>query len=448
MHEQDPAALLGSVRGAILRAAEPSHAMTRAWLPVTGRVWVLSLGKAALAMALGAARLVTSDGGEVAAGLVLCPGPLLETDGAFDLPAKGFELIGCDHPWPTEKNLAAARRVASWIGHLPREGVLVACLSGGGSAYLTLPREGVTLQETVSLTKSLQRSGADIRELNCTRKHVEQLKGGRLAEMFAGRVMAYVLSDVLGDPLDAIASGPFHPDPTTYADALASLKARGVQGVAPAITRLLMRGAARREPETPKTWAALGAAGRITHTVISNNDGAVDAACAALAGASVTVVQTRRRVEGEASDVGIALAHEMCRAPDTGEHQAWVIGGEWVVDSRGTAGVGGPSQELALAWAAHSAGFSGTYLMAFSTDGIDGPTDAAGAIVSGETALRLARAGVHAEAALSNHDSYTALAKAGALIRTGSTGTNINHVAVGLKLSASAPLRMHLGVQG
>ncbi|MFA6045833.1 MAG: DUF4147 domain-containing protein, partial [Phycisphaerales bacterium] len=338
-------------------------------------------------------------------------------------------------------------RVKEWINQTPDDAQLIACLSGGGSAYLTLPHNDVSLDDLVSLTKALQHAGADIRELNCVRKHAEQLKGGRLGSMCAGPVRAYVLSDVLGDPLDVIASGPFHPDPSAYAEALEVLARRSAQGVAPAITELFQRGAAGREPETPKTWDELGGPHRITHTIIANNDSAVEAACEALVSAGITVVQTRRRVEGNASDVAITLAHDMCRAPSTGEHQAWIVGGEWVVDSRASTGVGGPSQELALAWAAHSAGFSDSYLMAFSTDGIDGPTNAAGAVVSGDTALQLAQAGVHAEAALANHDSHSALDKVNALIRTGPTGTNINHIAVGLKLSEGQPLLMSLGVQ-
>ena len=444
---RDHAALFAHVQRAVLRAADPARAMERACELPKGAVHVLGVGKAALAMVTASLARIGLEGGTSAGGLVLCPALLAETEAASRLRALGVEVLACDHPWPTPRNTAAAGRVAEWLREIPERGALLACVSGGGSAYLTLPHGGVSLDELVLLTRALQASGADIRELNCVRKHAEQLKGGRLAARCACPVRVYVLSDVLGDPLDVIASGPFHPDSTTYADAIDALTRRNSEGVAPAISRLFRRGIAGHEAETPKTWEALGGQGRISHTVVLNNDSAVDAACEALAQAGVTVVQTRRRVEAQAGDVAIALAHDMCRARDQGEHQAWVIGGEWVVDSRDTAGVGGPSQELALAWAAHSAGFDGSGLMTLSTDGIDGPTDAAGAIVSGQTALQLARAGVHAEAALREHDSHAALAKVNALIRTGPTGTNINHVAVGLKMSAGGPLLMSLGVQ-
>lgn len=427
--------MFATVRRAILEAAEPARALREKWRPVTGAAHLLSVGKAALAMAAAAAEMLHEDDAAPRRMLVLCPRTLEDSNEAGALRGAGAEVCGCDHPLPTLRNVAAAERVAAWVGDVGEEETLVACVSGGGSAYLTLPEEGVALEGLVALTGELQRAGADIRELNAVRKHVEKLKGGRLGQRLSCAARVYVLSDVIGDPLDVIASGPFSPDASTYSDALRAVESRGLVAVAPGITERLRAGAAGKIGETPKSEDEIAAPGRIWHRVIAGNDDAIDAACAALRGMGVQVVETRRRVEGQAADVGVMLADVMSRAPAAAGDEAWVVGGEWVVDTRGQRGAGGPSQELALAWSLHSAGCAGRHLMAFSTDGVDGPTAAAGAEVSSDTMWALARAGVHAEAALAAHDSHGALARVGALLRTGPTGTNVNHVAVGLKLS-------------
>lgn len=437
------ASLFAAVRRAVLEAAEPRRAVERAWKPVTTGSQLLCVGKAALAMACGAMGRLRADGSPAQRTLVLCPRELAATPEALALgrdTGGACEIVGCDHPLPTALNVEAAKRVAAWVTQIPANDVLVACVSGGGSAYLTLPVEGVPLDELVKLTKALQASGADIGELNAVRKHVEQLKGGRLGRMLVCPARVYLLSDVMGDRLDVIASGPFAPDASTFGEAMQVLAKYGLREVSASITRHLEAGARGDVSETPKRDAEVARGGTIEHRVVAGNDAAVDAACAALEAAGVKVAQTRRRVEGEAAEVGVRLAHEMSRDGEGRGNRAWVVGGEWVVNARGAAGTGGPSQELALAWAVQGAGLEGCYAMAFSTDGVDGPTDAAGAEVSGSTQMELARQGVRAEAALRTHDSHAALDRVGALIRTGPTGTNVNHVAVGLRVSGPGGL--------
>ncbi|MBI1189789.1 MAG: DUF4147 domain-containing protein [Tepidisphaera sp.] len=440
--EDEVAKLFEEVRRAVLEAADPRQAVSRAWRPVVTPSHLLCVGKAALAMGRGAMDGLNADGSPPKRTLVLCPHAMTGAPEVLELKGDGgdgFELFGCDHPLPTARNVEAAKRVAAWVAQIPATETLVSCVSGGGSAYLTLPVEGVPLEELVALTKALQASGADIRELNAVRKHVEQLKGGRLGQGCACSARVYVLSDVIGDRLDVIASGPFAPDQSTYREALETLTRYGLRDVSASITRHLEAGARGDVPETPKHAREVGA-GRIEHEVVAGNDAAVDAACAALESAGVKVVQTRRRVEGAAAEVGISLAHDMSRDGAGEGDRAWVVGGEWVVEARGAGGKGGPSQELALAWAAHSAGFDGCHAMAFSTDGVDGPTDAAGAEVSSRTQMELAQAGCHAEEALRDHDSHAALGRVGGLVKTGPTGTNVNHIVVGVKLSGHSGL--------
>lgn len=421
-----------AARDQALLAADPHAALIQAWTPSHGRVWVLSIGKAALAMASAAQSQILTDHASLAGGLILCPAPLNQGVAATHLTSQGLEILPCDHPLPTPRNMLAAQRVADWASAIPSADLLIVCLSGGGSAYLTSPAPGVSLEPLTLLTQSLQQAGATIHELNAVRKHAEQLKGGRLGKLCPARVRVYVLSDVLGDAFDTIASGPFHPDPTTFAQCLAVLVAHSAEDIAPCITTLFQSGAQGDTPETPKSWRDLGREDRISHKVIANNDAAIDGACQALTQLGTTVLEVRRRVEGHAAELGMALAHTMLRSPPHPGPRAWVWGGEWVVNATATPGVGGPSQELALAWASVAAGANNLHLMTFSTDGIDGPTPAAGAIVSGDTAALLAHAGVDIHAALAAHDSHHALARIDALLHTGPTGTNVNHILVAL----------------
>jgi len=335
-----------------------------------------------------------------------------------------------DHPLPMARNVEAARAVDTLARRVrPGERVIL-LISGGGSAHLTMPAGAITLDELAAVTRALQRAGAPIKDLNAVRKHAERLKGGRLAAMMSGvDVRVFVLSDVMGDRLDAIASGPAAADPTTYGDALEVLERFGAAGVSPGVTEHLRRGAAGLEEETPKPGDPRLAG--VKSVIIASNATAVDAAARAAAELGFRVMEQRTGVEGPSAEAGRQLAAELRRLDSEGAGPcAVVVGGETTVDAAGSDGLGGPSQELALAAAMDLPGRGA--VLAFSTDGVDGPTDAAGAVVTGCAVARALEHGVDLARALARHDSYTALGAIGALVRTGPTGTNVNHIAAGL----------------
>lgn len=416
---------------------------------------VLAIGKAAGPMARAY--------GEVAQAprrcFVLGPDGAATGDG---LPA-GSEVWPADHPIPTARNVEAAERLVAWLaeserGEVDQPGDLVVLLSGGASAMLCTPREPLTLEQLGRMTDALLRSGASINELNAVRKHLELLKGGGLlrtalrtpgGEGVRSRVVTLVLSDVLGDPLDVIGSGPTSPDPTTFADALAVLERYGLTGEVPAATDLLERGRAGQIPETLKPEDPECTS--VEHHVIGNNRLAIDAACAEAERLGYTVSARREMVEGEAAVVGRELAQAALRLRDnanvnasasTSARACLVWGGETTVKVGDAPGLGGRNQELALAAAcelANAGPASGQTaespaitIISLATDGRDGPTDAAGAVVDGSTCARISAAGLDADDALGRHDSYPALDAAGALIRTGLTGTNVNDVMLAL----------------
>lgn len=426
----------GTVAGIItevLEGAEPG-ALVRAALAAggPGPCRMVAVGKASAAMAEAAAGVL----GEWVRGAVVI-GPDLPA-GASRTPslARGAlpraEWLAADHPLPSVRNTAAAGRVHEFVSGMSVEESLVLLLSGGASAMLCLPRKRLALADIVAVTDALLRAGAPIEELNAVRKHCEVLKGGGLAAACgAGRIVTLALSDVLGDRLDVIGSGPTAPDPTTFAEALTVLERRGAMEASPAATALLRRGCAGEEHETVKPGEPLWE--RVENRVIGGNRLAVDAAVGACERAGYAVVDRRERVEGEAAEVGRGLAREARRLAGASQSRAAIVwGGETTVSVGVATGLGGRNQELALAAATEIAGVEGVTLFSLATDGRDGPTDAAGAVVDGSTARVMRGAGVDAADALARHDSSRALDAVGALIRTGPTGTNINDLMVAL----------------
>ncbi|CAG0988896.1 glycerate 2-kinase [Phycisphaerales bacterium] len=408
------------VIASVLLAADPAAAVRDSWTTPKGEVKLLACGKAAVVMAGTAASLL----GRAVRGVVTCPPERVE-----ELRVPGVEVFPCDHPFPSPRNVEAALRARELVRGVAKDETLIAMISGGASAHLALPAEGLTLDDLREVTRRLQLAGAGIGELNAVRKHVEQLKGGRLAGVCRGEIEAYILSDVMGDRLDVIASGPTAPDPSTFAEALGVLESRGVAASVPRVVEHLRRGMAGKIPETPKAGEACFT--RVTNRVIASNRRAVEAARDAAVSMGFHLAGVEHAVEGEAAVVGARLARRAAELADSRRPWAWVVGGEWTVTVGERGGKGGPGQELALAAAKglHERGVLGAVL-SFSTDGVDGPTDAAGAVVTGETWARATDAGLDPEAGLSRHDSYAVLEGCGALVRTGPTGTNLNHVAV------------------
>lgn len=431
----------------VLAAANPAACVERFWptgLPPTQRIKLLAVGKASIEMALAACEIVNKVDGRhpFAGGLVIAVPSRMTSDAPSDLAKFNIRAFPADHPLPTARNVIAAQEVETVLRACTPDETLLVLLSGGGSAHLASPAPGLSLTDLKAVSSALMRSGATISELNTVRKHLEVLKGGRCAKLSgAGHTRVLVLSDVVGDRLDVISSGPFAPDPTTFADALKVLEQRKIDaplGVL-AILNAGLRGERNSLGETPKPGDR--AFERIQHTILASNAIAAQAVGAQLEKSRVHVESVRVNVEGEAATVAnewlldcIGRSERSVRSGPA----AFILGGETTVTVGAATGLGGPSQEFALAGArtlamhraAHPNPSRRFVLVTFSTDGIDGPTDAAGAVVTDETWHDIKKIRIDPDRALKNHDSHNALESVNALIRTGPTGTNVNHIAV------------------
>ncbi len=406
-----------AVRRAI-RADGPELAIAGRPLAPGARLRVLAVGKAAAAMA---AALESLAGDRIAGGLAV-------TADGHGAPLSRVALREAGHPLPDARGERAAREALALVAEAPRDDVLVVLLSGGASALLPAPAPGLQLEDLVGATRALLRGGADIEETNAVRKHLSGVAGGRLAERAAcERVVVLALSDVPGDRIDVIGSGPFAPDPTTYADALAAVDARGLRGELPErALRHLEAGARGERPETPKPGAP--ALARVETALVATNRTACDAAVSAAARAGLDASVLEEPLAGEAREAGAALAaRALSFAP--ARTACLVAGGETAVTVRGH-GRGGRSQELALAAALALDGGRRVALLAAGTDGTDGPTDAAGAYADGGTVSRGRAAGVDARSALDDNDAYGFFAREGGLLVTGPTRTNVMDLAL------------------
>ena len=386
-----------------------------------GPVVVVGAGKAGLAMARAAAEVAGED---CLGGLVIVPHA-----GAGACPG-GVEVATAAHPLPDAAGLAATARLLAAVAAADGRTLVLAVLSGGASSLLVAPAPGLTLADKVAVTARLLESGADIAAVNALRKHCSLVKGGGLVRAArASAVWALVLSDVLGDDPATIASGPTVADPTTFADA-AGILARHLppDAVPPAIRARIESGSAGRVAETPKPGDAAFA--RANTVVIGGNRDAVDAAAAAAAGRGYETLVVAEPVRGDAVEAARSLVARLRAAPRD-RPVAVVAGGETTVKVR-PGGRGGRSQQLALAAAVALAGEPAVVLAA-GTDGVDGPTDAAGACVDGRTVERALLRGLAPERALDATDSYPLLAATGDLVRTGPTGTNVADVVVALR---------------
>ena len=383
------------------------------------RLWVVGFGKASARMARAVEQLL---GDRIHGGLVV-------TKHGHGVPLRKVEVLEASHPLPGPEGEAAARRVADLLREAG-EGDLVVCLvSGGGSALLPLPAEGLTLQDKVAVTHLLLRSGATISEVNAVRKHLSAVKGGWLARLaYPARVVGLVVSDVLGDPLDAIASGPLSPDPTTYEDALRVLERYGLLDQVPhAVRERLERGASGQVPETPKPGDPVFE--KVSLHVVAGVADAVEGARAAAERLGYRALVLTTWLEGEAREVGRVVAalarEEVVRDRPVPKPACLLMGGETTVTVRGP-GRGGRNQELVLASTLGLEGLSGVLVASLATDGTDGPTDAAGAFADGTTSARAKAQGMDPEEFLARNDAYPFFETLQDLVRTGPTGTNVN----------------------
>jgi glycerate-2-kinase len=344
-----------------------------------------------------------------------------------------IKLHEASHPIPDEAGVEGTRRMLK-IAEQAKEDDLVICLiSGGGSSLMPLPRGKISIADKKEITNLLLKCGATINEINTVRKHISDFKGGWLAKKaYPSSILNLILSDVVGDPLDFIASGPTVPDSTTFSDAIKVLKKYRLWSKAPAsIRKVLSDGEKGLIPETPK--ANDEAFKKVYNVVVGNNRLASLTAQKYLKSEGLNTLLLTSTLEGEARHVGIMLAsivHEVSVSGNPVPKPAGIIaGGETTVTVTGK-GLGGRNQEIALAAAQKLNDMNGVVVASLSTDGVDGPTDAAGAIADGKTLARAAKMGLTPEEYLAENDSYHFFSKLGDLIFTGPTGTNVNDVSV------------------
>jgi glycerate 2-kinase len=430
---------LEAILSAALRAVDPGEAVGRALeheAPPDGSVLVVALGKAACGMA---ARLETLWGDRIRGGLAV-------TKDGHALALRRIEVRETGHPVPDARCEVASREALALVRNARPDESLWVLLSGGTSALTACPPQGLGLSDVAATTRALLASGADIGEMNAVRKHLSEFSGGRLACAAASsRIEVLAISDVLGDALDVIGSGPCAPDPTTYGDALDVIARRNLEDAIPGVVlEHLRRGVSGGEDESPGPGDPLF--DRVRHRVIAGN---CDARAAARVAAGELGLEARDLGEilsGEARDVGRELVR-LAERESGGAPRCLIAGGETTVTLAGD-GVGGRNQELALAAALELADSSRAdlaranfvqadfvqareiSLLAAGTDGTDGPTDAAGAFVDAGSVDRGASCGVDARAALAANDSHGFFSREGGLVVTGPTGTNVMDLAL------------------
>jgi glycerate 2-kinase len=344
-----------------------------------------------------------------------------------------IELHEASHPIPDEAGVEGTRRMMEIAEQAVADDLLVCLLSGGGSSLMPLPRKGVSLEDKQAVTSGLLKSGAAIGEINVVRKHLSGFKGGWLAKKaYPATVISLVLSDVVGDSLDSIASGPIVPDPSTFSNAQKVLEKYGLCESAPvSVHKLLSAGVDGLVEETPKAEDSVFA--NVNNVIIGNNRTASQAAAEYLKAVGLKTIHFDEPLEGEARQIGVALAKFASKVSSSDfslpKPLAVVAGGETTVTMTGK-GLGGRNQELALSAALHLTEGETCVIASLSTDGVDGPTDAAGAIVDRYTLKRAAQVGLDPEKFLAENDSYNFFSQLGDLIVTGATGTNVNDISV------------------
>jgi glycerate 2-kinase len=392
-------------------------------LDKTGDIVVVGAGKAAAGMGLAVEAAL---GDRISRGLLVLPK-------GSRAPFKVLGQAHAAHPVPDEEGARATNEILAMLEKVGKKTLVLCVISGGASALLAAPAPGVTLADKQAVTRLLLQAGAAIGELNAVRKHLSSVKGGRLAAAaFPAAVLTLVISDVVGDPLDVIGSGPTVHDASTYADAWTVVEKYRLQKKIPARARgFLERGMAGLEAETLKENDPRLACSQ--HLVIGNNAMALEGARKKAEAIGWPAEVAAAPLRGDARDAARSLATAALRAQaklKPGERRCLLSGGETTVRVRGQ-GRGGRNQELALAFALEIAGTTGIEMLSAGSDGVDGPTDAAGAIVDGQTVERAARLGLDAAAFLDDNDSYFFFCKLDRLsgerlhIKTGPTGTNV-----------------------
>jgi len=407
----------------------PPPALAEA-LAGSGRILVVGGGKAGAAMAAGIEAALANQF-ERLSGVVNVPAESVRPLRAIHLHAA--RPAGSNHP--TIEGVAGVRAMLDLVAQAGPHDVGLCLLSGGGSALLPAPVAGITLQDKQQITRLLHACGATINEMNCVRKHLSEIKGGRLAQAFGDRpLFSLSISDVIGDPLDVIASGPAAPDPTTFADALSILDRYNLRpNTPPAVLAHLERGRAGAIAETPKSLPP-----SVHNLVLGNNSRALEAAQRQAEALGYTVLHLGSYIEGETRQAAVVLAGiaRSIRADGRPLRPPVCIlsGGETTVTLGPSSGRGGRNQEFVLATVVYlgAAGLRNMVALSGGTDGEDGPTDAAGALADESTLTRAAAAGLDPVAYLERHDAYSFFEATGDLLKTGLTQTNVMDVRVTL----------------
>jgi glycerate-2-kinase len=430
--------LLGALETSLL-AADPTKLVkkhvkfTRNILQIADRfyslddfdhVYVIGAGKASGYMAE-ALNEVLND--KINDGLVIIP-DYFKTE----LKTGNIELWYGTHPIPSSRNVKGTRKMLDIVKDATTRDLIICLISGGGSALMALPYEDITITQKRKVSEELLRAGATIEEINAVRKHISSIKGGRLAEMLSrSTIISLIISDVIGDKLDAIASGPTAPDPSTFTDAMLVLKKYGLwKGLDNDVRKIIMRGVDGKIPETPKPNNKVFK--RVRNFIIGNNRLACIAAYDHLKSKGVRPVLLTTFMRGEAREVGTivsSIVRQISRGGVLAKPASIILGGETTVTVTGN-GVGGRNQELVLSAAGGIDNVGNTAIAAIGTDGIDGNSDAAGAIADSTTIKRAQKMKMIPAEFLARNNSNTFFRKLDDLILTGPTGTNVNDIVI------------------
>ncbi len=409
-----------------LRAADPKKSVQEALEEISGeietaeRVFVIGFGKAVSSMAEACEEEI---GERIFDGAIIIP---------ENVDARGLRKIRVfrgTHPTPSEASVESTRRLVSSCQGLTRRDLVICLISGGGSSLLTLPAEGVKLEDKKMATDILLKSGAEIKEINTVRKHLSSVKGGQLINLLKpAKVVSLILSDIVGDPVEYIASGPTSPDPSTFKDAYNIILKYGLMGKLPgSVVERIEKGMRGEVPETPKPGDEIF--NNVKNIIVSNNMKSLTAMGRKAVELGYNTLVLTSFAEGEAREVGRFLCAiiKQIAAYDlpVKKPACLVVGGETTVTVKGR-GKGGRNQELTISVLTSCGGLRNFVFASIGSDGIDGYTDAAGAIADFSTLEDACSKGLNPEAFLEDNDSYNFFKQTGDLIFTGPTGTNVN----------------------
>ena len=401
------------VDGQILYAGQGVYDLTK-----YKHIYVIGAGKATVKMALAVEELLDQ---KITGGIVI-------VKRGHALPLRKLEIIEAGHPIPNQAGVDATETIVALLRRTLETDLILCLISGGASALLVSPSAGLSLQDKQQTTQALLNCGARIHEVNAVRKHISKVKGGRLAELaYPSTVVALILSDVIGDAVDIIGSGPTAPDSSTFADCLSIIERYGVREMIPGVVRrFFQKGAAGQAAETPKADNSIF--NKVQNLIVGNNRFALLAAKERAEALGYHAFVLSNSVEGEAKKVAVdhaAIAKDVLAGHGRVYRPAcFISGGETTVTIEGD-GLGGRNQEFALAAAIEIDGMAGVVVLGGGTDGTDGPTNAAGAIVDGATLQRAREKGFDARDYLRRNDSYPLLKAVGDLLVTGPTLTNV-----------------------